>query len=359
MSKPAEANPSVAKDLPACTQPKIPQRDLSQVSNPLRARLISLLGRAWVNGTELNYYFFTQPAQWVGGEDQMQAVREAFQTWKDLGIGLTFREVTNPAEAQIRIGFDQTDGSWSYVGRDAIDYASSPDERTMNFGWDLTTPYGRDTALHEIGHALSFPHEHQNPKAGIVWHEDKVYSYFAAPPNNWDRDTTYWNIIRKIEPNDVDGSNWDRDSIMHYQFAAGLIAEPPEYETQPLIPAPGLSQTDIDSVRLFYPPLETDEPQLEPYVSERFDIAAGQQLDFVILPQASRSYTMQTFGQMDTVMVLFERRDGFEEYIDGDDDGGTDFNAKITAHLSQGREYILRIRLYYTHQQGGGAVLLF
>ena len=27
----------------------------------------------------------------------------------------------------------------------------------MNFGWDLTTPYGRVTALHEIGHPLGFP----------------------------------------------------------------------------------------------------------------------------------------------------------------------------------------------------------
>ena len=52
--------------------------------------------------------------------------------------------------------------------------AADPNERTMNFGWDLTTSYGHDTALHEIGHTLGFPHEHQNPTAGIVWNEPAV-----------------------------------------------------------------------------------------------------------------------------------------------------------------------------------------
>ena len=71
--------------------------------------------------------------------------------------------------AQIRIAFDPAEDSASYVGTDnlGIDSAKS----TMNFGWDLTTPYGHTTALHEIGHAIGFPHEHQNPKGGIVWNE--------------------------------------------------------------------------------------------------------------------------------------------------------------------------------------------
>ena len=76
--------------------------------------------------------------------------------------------MSTSAEAEIRIGF-QPGSSWSYVGRDAIDLVSDFNERTMNFGWDLTTSYGCDTALHEIGHALGFPHEHQNPNAGIIW----------------------------------------------------------------------------------------------------------------------------------------------------------------------------------------------
>jgi len=110
---------------------------------------------------------------------------------------LAFNEVKTTAEAEIRIGF-QLGSSWSYVGRDAIDLVSDFNERTMNFGWDLTTDYERDTALHEIGHALGFPHEHQNPNAGIIWNEKAVYSYFSGPPNFWRRDNIYHNIIRKI-----------------------------------------------------------------------------------------------------------------------------------------------------------------
>jgi len=76
----------------------------------------------------------------------------------------------------------------------------------MNFGWDLTTPYGRDTALHEIGHTLGFPHEHQNPNAGIVWDEDAVLDYFRGPPNNWNDQQINWNILRKLLPGSVTGS---------------------------------------------------------------------------------------------------------------------------------------------------------
>ncbi len=82
------------------------------------------------------------------------------------------------------------------VGRDVL---SVPvDEPTTVYGWDLTTPYGRGTALHEIGHVLGMEHEHQNPFAGIKWHEQAVYDALAAPPNNWDHNTTFHNILEKL-----------------------------------------------------------------------------------------------------------------------------------------------------------------
>ncbi|MGR5548760.1 M12 family metallopeptidase [Vibrio sp. DNB22_12_1] len=359
MTKAGKSSKSKLHKQRFCSAPEVRSRELSHVLDGSRARLIAKLDRMWVNGTQLTYYFFKEPAIWRGGSGQEDAVRDAFAMWKELGIGLIFREVQHAEEAMIRIGFDQSDGSWSYVGRDCIDFVTSPNQRTTNYGWDLTTPYGRDTALHEIGHILGFPHEHQNPRAGIVWDEEKVYESLGGSPNFWSRETTYRNIIRKIPPNSVDGSDWDKDSIMHYQFEAGLIKDPAIYKTQPLVPQGGLSPIDIQTVTTLYPEQKATHPELRQYESQRITIKAGEQVDFIIKPSLTRKYTLQTFGKMDTVMVLFELRDGVEEYIEGDDDSGFDVNARIETHLHKGRKYIVRTRLYFTNAQGSGAIMLW
>ena len=65
-------------------------------------------------------------------------------------------------------------------------------------------------------------------------------------------------------------------------------------------------------------------------------------------PTATRDYTIQTFGASDTVMVLFEGADGELRYQAGDDDSGEDRNATLQVKLFQGREYVLRVRLYFS-----------
>lgn len=341
--------------------------------DPNRVSLIRMNESKWVNGTVLHYYFFNQASDgeyitysdgtqewkaWVGDETQKVVVRKAFDVWKDVGIGLQFTEVTSRSEAEIRIGFMDGDGSWSYVGRDVL--KNGPDARTMNFGWDLTRhPNELDTAVHEIGHTLGFPHEHQNPNAGIVWNEEAVYSDLAGYPNYWSREKTYYNIIRKIEPDQVQGSNWDYNSIMHYPFAGGLIKAPPEF-VNGLQPADGLSARDKTWVKNFYPPLDSHQYQeLRPFESVALAIGSGEQKNFVFKPDATRKYTIQTFGISDTVMVLFEDENGDLRYVTGDDDSGKDYNANIEFKLFKGRRYVLRIRLYYSHLTGETTVMLW
>ncbi|NOT45736.1 MAG: hypothetical protein HOP14_14135 [Acidobacteria bacterium] len=335
-----------------------------------RASAINSLSNKWVNGTELTYYFFDKPSdgenvtyadgsvrfvRWSGPESQKVAMRQAFTAWADLGLGVRFKEVGSRDQAMIRIGFMSGDGSWSYVGRDILDQAS--DQRTMNIGWSLANDI--DTGIHEIGHTLGFQHEHQNPFAGIVWDEEKVYAALAGPPNNWPRQKTHFNIIRKLDVSSVQGTEWDRDSVMHYPFEAGLIKAPELYQTQPMQPAGGLSARDATYAKQLYPgqgPVNSF-PELTLMESRRLTIAPGAQVDLRLLPTRSRAYEIRTLGAADTVIVLFEDVNGELKYRGGDDDSGEDRNAYLALRMSRGHKYVLRIRLYYADHAGETAVL--
>ncbi len=345
-----------------CTLIKTPHREFTPEVSPGRMRMILLSDRKWVNGTKLKYYFFNggsdgSPSNWKGDVTQKNAVQASFKVWKDQGIGLEFEETNDNNEAQIKIGFLRGDGSWSYVGRDNIDLVPSPNERTMNFGWNILQQ--PDTAIHEIGHALGAPHEHQNPNAGIVWNEEAVYAELAAPPNHWTREETFHNIIRKLPVNEVEGSNHDPNSVMHYPFGPGLIFSPVQYQNG-IFPAGGLSAKDKEFVKKFYPPLTSkDYIVIKAGQSQLMNILPGEQKNFKFIPIRSKKYNIETFGVMDTVMVLFEKSNGEEIYLSGDDDSGSEYNSKIQYRLIRNREYIIRIRLFYNGGQGAGSVMVY
>ncbi|WPP52969.1 M12 family metallopeptidase [Catalinimonas niigatensis] len=371
-SKPQEG---LSKENPTthyCSMPIMPPRIFDVEVDPFRAAAIIVTDNKWVNGTVIHYYFFDQDTDgefgftpngeqvwrsWVGSEDQQNVIREAFNIWKEIGIGLEFQEVDNREDAEVRIGFLQGDGTWSYLGTYVLNIGAG--QRTMNYGWGLTGQDGLDTALHEIGHTLGFPHEHQNPNAGIVWDEEAVYTALAQPPNNWPRDTTYHNIIRKIDPDTVQGSNWDPNSIMHYPFGPGLILQPEEYGRNGIYPEPGLSERDMQWIKTFYPPLEEEMEELKPFQSKKLSIKATNQVNYVIVPKATRMYNIRTFGESDTVLVLFEDEGGEWRYRSGDDDSGKDYNAHLRYRLIKGRRYIIRARLYYQHMEGNFAIMMW
>lgn len=354
-----------------CSMPQMPERDLPSSIDPMRASLIRLMAEKWTNGTQLHYYFFDRQSDgeevvlsdgsrhwitWLGNDAQRDAVRSAFELWKSVGIGLDFIEVDEREDSEIRIGFMQGDGAWSYLGRHILTIASN--KRTMNLGWDVSNDI--DTAVHEIGHTLGFPHEHQNPQAGIDWNEELVYQTLAGPPNNWSRETTFHNILRKITGDSVQGSSWDPDSIMHYPFSAEMIAGPAPYNAQGIRPAGGLSQRDISWVRQFYPSLQPQhDPELTPFDSVELHLGQGEQRNFAIEPESTRYYNIRTFGVSDTVMALFEDEGGSLRYVTADDDSGHDTNSSLRIRLFAGRRYVLRIRLYWADATGQTAVMLW
>jgi hypothetical protein len=339
----------VMDQFPYCSEPP-PETPVLPADMPVARQHAIIVGRLkWVNGTALRYAFLGR----TRGGVQEEAVREAFDDWKDIGIGLDFWEVQDPSEAQVRITFEP-DRSWSRIGRSVLSVPRN--QPTMNFGWDLRSDHGRSTARHEIGHTLGMPHEHQNPNAGIVWNERAVYSYFAGPPNNWSPDETYHNVLRKLDPSEVEGTSWDPDSIMEYRFPAGLVVRPEEYRDG--ISPPGqISKLDAEQMLFWYPPLADRIPHLAALESRALTLAPGEQFDAELLPETSRTYQVGAFGAADMVLVLFEDVDGELRQIAADDDSGEERNALLEVEMKAGRRYVVRARMYHAWQAGTTALM--
>jgi hypothetical protein len=131
-------------------------------------------------------------------------------------VNLKIIFVDNPKDAQIRIGFDERDGAWSYLGTDCLNYKYP--KPTMNFGW-IDAP----TIMHEFGHAIgALIHEHQNPKGKTIpWDKQAVYKW-AKETQGWNESTTNENILNRYDINTINGSQFDPLSIMLYFFPPSL-----------------------------------------------------------------------------------------------------------------------------------------
>ena len=120
-------------------------------------------------------------------------------------------EFNDAPDAEIRIGFDASDGAWSYIGTDCRSIPRN--EATMNLGF-----MDGGTAAHEFGHAIGLAHEHQNPAGGIQWNEAVVIREMAGSPNFWDEQTTRHNILARYRADQVNSTKFDPASIMLYFF---------------------------------------------------------------------------------------------------------------------------------------------
>ncbi|MET0179571.1 MAG: M12 family metallopeptidase [Novosphingobium sp.] len=338
-----------------CSLPKVTPVPLPPTLGTPRVQAIRLVKNKWLKGTTLTYFFKTiGPFGWP--EEQKTVVREAFAKWKAVGISLSFKEVHRERDATLIIGMMLDDGSWSYVGTDVV--SNRRRGCNMNFGWDLTTDWGHATALHEIGHALGMPHEHQNPKSGIRWNETAVIAEFSASPNDWKESDIRFNILRQLDMAEVEGSEWDPNSIMHYPFKPGMIIAPPPFDTKGTPENLELNANDRAWMARFYSPARPAAP-LSTGQLAAISPEVSAQTDFVIEPQQTRAYRFQAVGEADVKLAILEE--------DGDDptltlavadDSGLSANAAVTHVLEAGKRYRLCARTHFAAQDGGAHVVV-
>lgn len=175
-------------------------------------KMALIRAKLWEPGQTLRVKF-------MGGDPEIQGkVKEKAKDWENFA-NLKF-DFISEGDADIRIAFE-SDGSWSYIGKDALDIPQN--EPTMNYGWletDTTDEEYSRVVKHEFGHAIGCIHEHQNPAGEIPWDKEAVYKYFMGPPNNWPKEQIDHNLFERYSKNITNYTNLDPTSIMLYPIPA-------------------------------------------------------------------------------------------------------------------------------------------
>ncbi|MET0384459.1 MAG: M12 family metallopeptidase [Polyangiales bacterium] len=312
-------------------QDLIKRRNLEVLRTPEgRVRAVAPLRKQWVNGSTLRIRFLG------GTPDQQQMVREIAPEWTRYA-NLNF-EFTDDPRAEIRISFDEHDGAWSYVGTDNSDLPLHA--ATLNLGW-----VDRAIILHEFGHMIGLGHEHQNPAGGIVWNEDVVMRDLSGPPSFWEPATIRHNVLDKYAADQLNGREFDPDSIMLYAFpddwAENAGRRQLNSELSPL------DRAFVQSATL-YPGRETraaDAVELPVINGATSSIAQpGEEDLYVFQVKQAGTFLIETNSDSDLFMTLFGPNSMTQKLAE-DDDNGSDDNPRITAVLQPG-QYYARVRHY-------------
>ncbi len=290
-----------------------------------RTRAIMPKGKRWATGSKLGIRF-------LGGTSQQQdAVVNVAGEWeKYANVRLDFNEAP---DAEIRISF-QDDGAWSYVGTDNLDIPRHA--ATMNFGF-----MGDGTILHEFGHALGLAHEHQSPSGGMQWNEQAVIASLSGPPNNWDLNTIRHNVLQKYSVDQINGTDFDKDSIMLYAFPAGWTTNGVATHENEV-----LSETDKTFIGSVYP--KDDAAEVVSLTVSNVSLVSasikesGEEDLFSFDADSVGDYVVETRGNTDVMMKLFGP-DSRTNLIAEDDDSGESRNARIQVELARGK-YLVQVR---------------
>ena len=169
----------------------------------------------WPTGATLKIGFLD------GTRDAREAVARTARTWSEhANLALDFSLDAPPRDADILIRFDAA-GCTSVLGSSSRYQAEigQPSMHLCHVDQLIGTKEFDQIVLHEFGHALGLSHEHQSPTAGFQWNKEAVYDFYGTT-QGWDRAYVDLWVFRQIDPQGVDASRYDPDSIMHYAFPA-------------------------------------------------------------------------------------------------------------------------------------------
>ena len=303
-----------------------------------RARAVAVRGTTWLNGSTLKVRF-------IGGTASQRATAREEAGWWEAVANLKF-EFGNMPNADIRISFDANDGAWSMVGTDA---RSVPlNQATMNLGF-----LDGGTAAHEFGHAIGLGHEHSNPEGGIRWNEPVVIAALAGPPNFWDEATVRHNVFRKYSVDQINGTEFDPESIMLYAFPAEWTLNGVATRANEVLSR--LDKEFVAGAKMY--------PRSSPGVAQPVPLAVGaarieqsigrpgEEDVFLLKVDAEGVYEIDTRGPTDVYMKLFGPGSP-TALIAEDDDSGYGLNPRISKALLPG-DYYVQVR-HYDRSSGTG-----
>lgn len=198
-----------------CTFDLVKARTLEK-SDTISQKGVLVKTYKWDNGQTIRIKFLN------GDEYVQKKVKEYASEWLKYA-NLKFQYVASNQKADIKIGINwkEYNGSWSYFGKNCLN--TKNDQPTMILGGlSKSTPYSvfRRTVLHEFGHALGLVHEHQSPKANIVWNEDAVYAFMKN--EGWTEDEIKSDYLSKWSSDNTNSSAYDPYSIMHFEIPASF-----------------------------------------------------------------------------------------------------------------------------------------
>lgn len=298
--------------------------------------------KAWVNGSTIRIRFLE------GTQAQQDLVKRFAPEWTK-HANLKF-EFTEDLAAEIRVSFDDRDGAWSYVGTDNLQIPGNG--ATLNLGWQ-----DEGVILHEFGHMIGLAHEHQNPDGGFQWNEDVVIRELSKPPNSWSVDQIRHNVLNKYSMDQVNGTEFDSDSIMLYAFPAEWTLNGiGTHENDDLS---AMDKAFIASEKMYPGVGQQEDGAIELRIGESVEAdigEAGEQDVYQFEATEDGNYTIQTLGSMDAVLALFGP-ESKTNFIAENDDGGVGLNSLLHVALSKGT-YYAQVRHYSQHRTGNYKIML-